>query len=532
MCSFALTTCACTVVHSSALNYLLYAEGASWSPSLVCLPGTRVDLLEDIWNWIQAADHTKSAEVFLLSDVAGTGKSTIAHTIGQRCQDAGLLGSSFFFDRDIPDRSKPRKLFSSIAHDICRLSKNLAEHITTAIEGDRSIVSASISRQFDELILGPSHLHRFDKPVVIVIDALDEGYDLELLKIIRDKVPMLPGSFRIFITSRPEDEIITDLLDAAHIHWRSIDIHGSTNQADIAVYAEDRLRYVASRKRLGPDWPGPELANEFRAKAEGLFIWVYVVSEYLSSRKTYDPTSKLLSFLHNRSLLGHPAEVKMDELYAEILSNCDWSDQEFVEMYNVAVGSIMVLRTPITASALQSLHRANPSLQICEVLRPLNSLFTGLMGGNQLIRVLHMSLRDFLTCRAQTTPSFTRFYVDEKDHSQRMALLCLRVLNDDLDADIPGTGYLTRPRRDHEGLPHILESDVSGALWYSCRFWPEHVVEVESPVSDMFLDALRKFLSTRLIRSVEVLSSRGQFQGLGKVRNWLEVSVMIWKRSP
>src|SRR6202795_2608035 len=253
-------------VYQSALNILPYADGASWSPSLVCLPGTRVALLEDIWNWIQTAHPTKSAEVFLLSDVAGTGKSTIAHTIAQRCHNIGSLGSSFFCDRDIPERNKPHKLFTTIARDLSGLSNHLAEHISNVLEGDRSVASASSSRQFDQLILGPCHNHQFDKPVVIIIDALDEGYDLDFLQIICDKVPKLPGWFRIFITSRPEDEIVTDLSDAAHIQWRSIDIHGETNQADVTVYAEARLRYVASRKRLGAGWPGPQLEHEVRIK--------------------------------------------------------------------------------------------------------------------------------------------------------------------------------------------------------------------------------------------------------------------------
>ena len=388
--------------------------------------------------------------------------------------------------------------------------------VSAILENERSVASAPLSRQFDQLILGPSRVHRFEKPVVIVIDALDEGYDLELLKIICEGIPRLPGSFRIFITSRPEDEIITDLLDPAHIQWRSIDIHGSTNQADIAVYAEERLRYVASRKRLGANWPGPELAHEFRVKAEGLFIWVYVVSEYLSNRKTYDSAGKLLSSLRIPSLSGHPAEAKMDELYAAILSNCDWSDEDFVEMYKVAVGSIVVLKTPMSASALQSLHRANPTLQICEVLRPLSSLFTGLMGGNQLIRVLHISLRDFLTCRAQATSGFTRFYIDEKDHS-RLGLLCLRVLNDDLDTDIPGTDYLTGAwcrNTAYSGIPHLGGSVVCLQVLVRTR---------SRSGEPMFLDALRKFLSTRLIRWMEVLNSKGQFEGLGKVRDWLQV---------
>jgi hypothetical protein len=78
---------------------------------------------------------------------------------------------------------------------------------------------------------------------------------------------------------------------------------------------------------LGADWPGAQLSKEFQIKAEGLFIWVSAVSEYLSNPKTYDPDSKFRSLLSDRNLSGLPAEQKMDKLYTEILDNSDWDDK-------------------------------------------------------------------------------------------------------------------------------------------------------------------------------------------------------------
>jgi len=66
-----------------------------------------------------------------------------------------------------------------------------------------------------------------------VIDAIDEGYDPELLNILCNEIPKLPGSFRIFLTSRPEDHIAIALPHAAHVHKRSIDVGGDTNKSDI-----------------------------------------------------------------------------------------------------------------------------------------------------------------------------------------------------------------------------------------------------------------------------------------------------------
>ena len=216
----------------------------------------------------------------------------------------------------------------------------------------------------------------------------------------------------------------------------------------------------------------------------------------------------------------------MDKLYAEILNNSDWDDKSYVEMYHLVVGSIVALKTPLSASAIQTLHREkNPALKVCEVLRPLNSLFIGSSDDKQPIRVLHLSFRDFITYRSRSSPGLERFWVDEKDHSGKLAFACLSIMNDDLRKDIPGTGYLSRDvPLQTEGIPEIADVYVSEGLWYACRFWSQHLTEVGHPMPEGFITALRDFLSTNLICWMEVLCSKGKFQGIADVRQWLQVS--------
>jgi hypothetical protein len=94
--------------------------------------------------------------------------------MADRCPRAGLFASSFFFNRDEPDSSNPRLFFTSL--NFSSVSKDVAEHICTVLEANRSVASAPLTRQFDEFILGFSHVFPLNKPIVIVIDALDEGY--------------------------------------------------------------------------------------------------------------------------------------------------------------------------------------------------------------------------------------------------------------------------------------------------------------------------------------------------------------------
>jgi hypothetical protein len=365
--------------------------------------------------------------------------------------------------------------------------------------------------------------------VVIVIDALDEGCDRVTLSILRNQARKLPGTFRILVTSRPTDDICTDLLNIGHVRYRTLDIRGDINQRDITLYIRDRLHYISSRRKLGSDWPGEQRILDFTRQAEGLFIWVSTVSEYLLTAAY--PGKQLSTLLYERNLWCLHAEAKMHALYAEVLNACHWRDHYFVHDYELVIGTIIAVKTPLSSSAIQSLHRERPSLEVNEILRPLSSVLTGFLNESHPIRIIHLSFRDFLTYRPQFSSVQDRFQVNEREHSQRLALLCLRLMNEDLMPGIPGTGYLVESLPGKEGIPPLEESQVTEVLWYACRFWTEHIIEVESPVSEAFLDPLHQFLTQKLILWMEVLNSRYPFQTLHGVREWLQVSVLCQQNS-
>lgn len=172
-----------------------------------------------------------------LTDVAGAGKSAIAHTIAMRCHDEGILASCFFFDREVAGRNGSQKLFSTIARDLAVLSADIAERIGFAVERDQSLATASPIRQFQELVLGVCQWCPGGRPIVIIIDALDEGCDADTLNILRNEISKLPRNFRVFVTSRAEKAIVLAMSNRVHIHSRTIDIHGQANVDDISIYA-------------------------------------------------------------------------------------------------------------------------------------------------------------------------------------------------------------------------------------------------------------------------------------------------------
>jgi hypothetical protein len=110
--------------------------------------------VKHIINYIQLEHYTDfPGKLIANCDVARSGKSAIvSHTVTQQCRAKGLL-TSFFFDREISGHNGPQTLFSTIVRDLAGLNLALAEDIVAVLEEDCSIASASLTRQFEELIL-------------------------------------------------------------------------------------------------------------------------------------------------------------------------------------------------------------------------------------------------------------------------------------------------------------------------------------------------------------------------------------------
>ncbi|KAF8594797.1 TPR-like protein [Ceratobasidium sp. AG-I] len=506
---------------NATLQKLHYVQGASWDPCRMCLPKTRINIINDVFAWVDGAGGADGAQIYLLTAVAGAGKTTVAHTVAHHFHERGQLVSSFFFDRETEGRNTPIALFTTIAADLARVSGQLADRITAAIENEQGLPLAPLSRQFQELVLKPCQDCTVSRPLVIVIDGLDEGFNNDLLKVLRDDVPRLLSTFRIFLTSRMQPDI-DSLRRQSHVRLAPLNIDSSANLADTGIFVRRRLQQVAEARGFDSDWPGEQLRTEFEARAAGLFIWVATVCDYILSQT--DPRRELEKILSEFRLNTTSAETKMDRLYARILESCNWEDKSFVHGYHRAMGTSLATKTPLTISAWNVLFNdkaAVPGL----VLQRLGPLLTGMSKDHhrtQPVRAVHQSLRDFLGVRAGSLPEYAKLQVDEQKHSQDLALLCLRLLNRGLREGIVGVGYLVKDPSKFPGIPSIKDGEVPEALWYACRFWIDHVLDVKPAASAELQDALQSFMKTKARPWMEIMTAGGQFRGLSGVREWVQ----------
>ncbi|PVF92196.1 hypothetical protein CPB86DRAFT_227385 [Serendipita vermifera] len=135
-----------------------------------CLEGTRQYIFDEIYYWIR----DKSApQIFWLTDVAGSGKSTIAHHLSKDLKAQSRLAGRFFFSRDSEKTRKPLYFFSTIAQQgLSHLGPRVRTIIADGIRELCDPVSASLEEQCILLFAHP--LQVVSSPVVLVLDALDE----------------------------------------------------------------------------------------------------------------------------------------------------------------------------------------------------------------------------------------------------------------------------------------------------------------------------------------------------------------------
>jgi len=73
-------------------------------------------------------------------------------------------------------------------------------------------------------------------------------------------------------------------------------------------------------------------------------------------------------------------------------------------------------------------------------------------------------------------------------------------------------------------VPNTGENVINEELLYSCKFWIDHIAETKCLEPSLEV-SLSTFLSNYIIPWMEVVTSKGQFQDLSKVREWLQVSI-------
>ncbi|KAF2464761.1 uncharacterized protein BDR25DRAFT_337365 [Lindgomyces ingoldianus] len=478
-----------------------------------CLPNTRVDLLNEIYNWANGQDERC---LFWLSGLAGTGKSTIARTIARKYANQGCLGASYFFSRGGGDASRATKFVTSIAVQLAQNVPALDQHICDAVTKCPDIANQSLRDQWHQLVLGP--LAKLDgsgrrSSYILAVDALDECDDDNNIRII---VQLLAEArsletvrLCVFLTSRPEIPIryeFGQILDTKYQDFVLHNISASIVDDDITVFLEYNLRLIRQQQSLDDSWPGAEIIRTLVQSASGLFIWAATACRFIDKGLFAD--ERLQTLLEgSTSVIANTPEQHLNKLYIDILKNSEkpgFMEQEtekYRSLLRYILGSILTLFSPLSVKSLSTLLFMGTKVD--QVLRDLHAILDVPKDQTQPLRLHHPSFRDFLLDRERCGDP--NIWVDERLAHQTLADNCIRLMSSSLKQDICSVS-----------APGVRVTDVESAqvkqclppeVQYACLYWIQHFQKSGNPFSDDH--QVYQFLRVHFLHWLEALSWMG-----------------------
>ncbi|KIM88218.1 hypothetical protein PILCRDRAFT_62507, partial [Piloderma croceum F 1598] len=252
-----------------------------------CQPETRERVLRDLTDWAKRGDDQAMCWLY---GPAGSGKSTIAHTIAERCE--ANLGASFFFSRGKGSRSDATGLFATLAYQLATRVPPLQALMERALQNDPLILSQTLGDQFRKLILDP--ILAIGEPLptmIIVLDALDECSDEDVLvgviRLLGNTFAAHRLPFRFLLTSRPEEHIRkTFARPMTRSKTYSLALQDFPAHDDIRAFLQlqfvDILRdHEVYLREVPKPWPSSAVLEELVEKSEGLFIYVSTLVKYV-----------------------------------------------------------------------------------------------------------------------------------------------------------------------------------------------------------------------------------------------------------
>ncbi|THU79191.1 WD40 repeat-like protein [Dendrothele bispora CBS 962.96] len=490
---------------------------SSYGDARVCMEGTRIKVLADLEGW---ALSDSSKKVYWVVGMAGTGKSTILHTLCHNLDDKHLLGGSFFCSRASNDASNARLIIPSIAHSLARTSPSVESQIVAALKDEPMLAERTyidLRKQFQKLIRDPMQTllkQSITTNKIIVIDALDECTDLDrvvstLIKVILGFAHHIPLKF--VIASREEEPIreafgfSSGIRDDFVLH----EVEKDVVEGDIRIYLTKELKDIHNPKRdddeASNSWPPQDQLSTLVDRSGTLFIYAATAVRYISDgRRLYK--SRLETLSTQASVSDTKFGGSLDDLYGGILEEaCKNLNKGEISRMRDLVSIVVFLRNPLSLNAITSLYKVNSHdylPRLASVIHiPINS------NSDPVVTPFHASFPDFLIdttrCSPQCCPSFGTL-IPSEGH-EKLALRCLQLMNTELKYNIcDAPKEWTISRRGTTNSSYETKK-ISAALGYSCVYWAFHLSKVQKLGSDL-VNALDDFLKKHLLHWMECLS--------------------------
>lgn len=472
-------------------------------PKLMCLKGTRVEVINDLIYWIAEC----RGGMLWCTGVAGTGKSSLMGTL---CQVLGSeyacgrnrLGSFIRYDRlEYTDSSS---LITSIAYSLALFDGRIGRAIAQAVRKIGPVLPPSPRDQFDRLLQEPlqSIPELFQEgPVVVIIDGIDECdmISTDILDILVEAFGRELPFMRLIVSCRSVERISRVFLPKVHdasITRVVLDTSSKDVNNDIRKYISSRFSVIydllADRakevNRLDQLRSKDDVVKELAQRANGLFIWAVAVCTFLEELPSETRLDALLG-----SRIPDDAIQSLTMLYRTALNLIVTEGQKNLRNEDIRrcirdlLGAIVVAEVPpgLTLEAIGALVLKPTDPAGKTVYSKLTSVVE-MSPEQKVLRLMHKSFDDFLQDRNR---SGEEWFIDVEEHQRNLAKESLSSLNlylryswqPNATKDVSAEQYCGR-------IPaHICHYAVLGPAWHIKSFNSDDFGAIEVLFGQHFL---------------------------------------------
>jgi hypothetical protein len=497
-----------------------------------CLGGTRITIQTALVHW--ANDGAPELTTLWVNGMAGKGKTAIASTFASNIVDQGILGATFFVDRQQAERRDLRRIVQTLAYDLARHSHEQLRALWTVLRDDPALERLPYQEQMRLLIKNPLDVAH-PGMLVILIDGLDECGASNGALLLATLVKSLANHpIKLFVTSRNEAELVATLRDLPHT---SIELQEVAVSGDVQLYWESNLNELCRANSL-LDWRSMVSIAQLVELTGNLFIYATTILKIIQNTRA-NPIKKLRDLLEiSRAGSGYaiafvgtinhsPLETLYIHILAEAIRDNDGNiSPEYADQLHDILEVVIFAHEPLASDVLSDLLDMDED----ELKAYLSSLSSVLVvpedyRPNGVIRPLHQSFPDFVRQQGGLVHPKLAMYPTLAEKHVVEHFLCQ--LNKRLRFDICNIQDSSLYNREVLDLPTRLSKHVSAALRYSCRYWPSHLLEylrVAGWQAQMPL-GLDVFCAQHLLHWIEVLSLTGDMNAMHRVMLGL-ISIM------
>jgi hypothetical protein len=362
--------------------------------------------------------------------------------------------------------------------------------------------------------------------LVLVVDALDECSDdkgvVNFLQVLEGLKEIKFVRFRVLITSRDVPVVLEYMGMLKENTRRCIlsEVSQGEIEGDLRNFYLDKLcqikeKYFRRRGKQLDGWPKDTDVARLVNQTDGLFQYAEVACRIIGGSDG-SPADRLEMLLNTRQSGG------LDEIYSKALElsipTTSTDDRNnFFQRFRQVVGAIVLSFDPLSRKGISHLLQGefNNSDIVADHLDRLYSVLYIPEAEDSVIRVMHLSFRDFLTDEKRC--KILEFQINKEEVHERLFRGCIALMSSSTGLrrgicglEAPGAQIVERKEKtdgvevvERSKLPHI-ELDVQ----YACRFWVNHLGQIKYK-PELFKLAL-EFLKGHFLHWLEALSLMGK----------------------